>query len=134
MRLNSCCGMEWMATSPHVVSTVTCLSNDILADLSSISGSSICQCKAELRRSRSGVCYGALNYTQQLGPTQNCRQGCPSGQRFYQTGSSLSCNDSSFAPSKSIPNDFTLFETSCQGPVSVDLLLSMIHITYYVLP
>ena len=108
LNLSSCCGMEWMATSPSTqgsAASIIC-NGTALSSLTPGQTFSGCQCKTQTTK-----CYAALNYTQQPGPVPNCNMSCPAGYRVYHTGSQLPCTDPLFG----VGDQFSLYETACQG-------------------
>ena len=114
-RTSTCCGLEWISTSPFVTENsarnIFCEDrNQSLAQLTK-NGSSICTCKKNEKELYPNECLPLLNYTS-VGPT--CLpNGCPSGYRSYTTGTVLNCN-TQFGP-QGFHTSITLFETACQG-------------------
>ena len=113
--------MEWIVTSPRLKSgsadSIFCNGTSLSDQISP--GKSLCYCKSATLQL--GECNLALNYTQQIGATLDCGQGCPRGQRVYHTGASWTCaaaNDTDVDILEDFDdfNDYlVLYETACQG-------------------
>lgn len=113
----SCCGVEWMTTSPRIspasATNITCNNAPLVTYPT---GQSFCHCKLSEQQRNPSLCYQLLNYSSLTGPgsSQVCSAvGCPAGQRPYATGSKLpTCYDTDKQ------DNFTLYETACQGSSS----------------
>jgi hypothetical protein len=105
----SCCQLAWMVRSQALSSNSFTCNQIPLANISSN-----CSCKGKVYSSlpSTDACLGSVNATEYQGECYV--NGCPAGLRAFQTNlqPSIFCDDFQ-------GDSYSLYETSCQGRLSV---------------